>query len=129
MARLAHALAYFDGALATLPGGDMRSQVTLFTASEFGRTFTSNGDGTDHGWGAHHFVVGGAVKGNDIYGVFPVTGLGHELDIGSGSLLPTISVDQYGATLATWFGLSDSQVGDVFPNIANFSQRNLGFLA
>lgn len=128
LARLAHALSYFDGALATLPGGDMRNQVTLFTASEFGRTFTSNGDGTDHGWGSHHFVTGGAVKGNDIYGSFPVTGLGHDLDIGSGSLLPTFSVDQYGATLAQWFGLSASQIGDVFPNIANFTQRDLGFL-
>jgi uncharacterized protein (DUF1501 family) len=74
--------------------------VTLFTASDFGRTFTSNGDGTDHGWGSHHFVVGGAVKGQDIYGNMPATGLGHELDVGSGALLPTISVDQYGATLA-----------------------------
>jgi len=128
MARLAHAISYFDSALATLPGGDMRSQVTLFTASDFGRTFTSNGDGTDHGWGAHHFVVGGAVKGRDLYGTFPVTGLGHERDVGSGSLLPEISVDQYGATLAAWFGLSDGQIADVFPNLGNFAARNLGFM-
>ncbi|HYD80713.1 MAG TPA: DUF1501 domain-containing protein [Paucimonas sp.] len=128
MAKLAHALAYFDNTLATLPGGDMRSQVTLFTASDFGRTFTSNGDGTDHGWGAHHFVVGGAVRGRDIYGNFPATGLGHELDVGSGSLLPAISVDQYGATLARWFGLSDGQIADVFPNIGNFATRDLGFM-
>ena len=128
LARVAHAVAYFDAMLANLQGVDMRKQVTLFTASDFGRTLTSNGDGTDHGWGSHHFVVGGAVKGGTIYGNFPVTGLKHDLDVGSGSLLPTISVDQYGATIARWFGLADSQLADVFPNIGNFSARNLGFL-
>ncbi|WP_308921585.1 DUF1501 domain-containing protein [Janthinobacterium sp. J1-1] len=128
MARLAHALAYFDTTLAALQGTDLRRQVTTFTASDFGRTFTSNGDGTDHGWGAHHFVVGGAVRGRDIYGAFPASGLGHALDVGSGSLLPTISVDQYGATLAKWFGVPDSQLGEVFPNLANFTQRDLGFM-
>lgn len=129
MARLAHAISYFDGTLAALPNGDVRNQVTLFTASDFGRTFTSNGDGTDHGWGAHHFVVGGAVRGGDIYGTFPVTGLGHAQDVGSGSLLPAISVDQYGGTIANWFGLSNGQVAEIFPNITNFSSRNLGFMA
>ena len=129
MARLAHALAYFDTTLAALQGTDLRRQVTTFTASDFGRTFTSNGDGTDHGWGAHHFVVGGAVRGRDIYGAFPASGLGHALDVGSGSLLPTISVDQYGATLARWFGVPDSQLGEVFPNLANFTQRDLGFMS
>jgi uncharacterized protein (DUF1501 family) len=129
MAKLAHAMAYFDGAMASLQGTDMRKQVTLFTASDFGRTFSSNGDGTDHGWGGHHFVMGGAVKGQDIYGAMPTTGLGHELDIGNGSLLPTTSVDQYGATLASWFGLSATQIVDVFPNIVNFSNRNLGFMS
>ncbi|PHV04597.1 hypothetical protein CSQ96_24915 [Janthinobacterium sp. BJB412] len=129
LGRVAHALAYFDGALAALQGADLRKQVTTFTASEFGRTFASNGDGTDHGWGSHHFVVGAAVKGKQIYGAFPVTGLKHDLDIGSGSLLPTISVDQYGATLARWFGLSATQIADVFPHIGNFNQRDLGFMA
>lgn len=128
MAHLAHALAYFDATLAALQGADVRRQVTTFTASDFGRTFSSNGDGTDHGWGAHHFVVGGAVKGRDIYGAFPATGLGHALDVGSGALLPTTSVDQYGATLAKWFGVADSQLAEVFPNIGNFSQRDLGFM-
>ena len=128
MAKLAHAIAYFDGVLANLGGADLRPKVTLFTASDFGRTFTSNGDGTDHGWGAHHFVVGGAVRGRDIYGAFPASGLGHALDVGSGALLPTTSVDQYGATLASWFGLSSSQIVDLFPNIRNFSERNLGFM-
>ena len=129
LARLAHAMAYFDSVMGNLQGSDMRKQVTLFTASDFGRTFTSNGDGTDHGWGSHHFIMGGAVKGKDIYGSMPVTGLGHALDVGSGALLPTTSVDQYGATLAKWFGLSDTQIADVFPNIVNFSNRNLGFMA
>ncbi|MES2069726.1 MAG: DUF1501 domain-containing protein [Pseudomonadota bacterium] len=128
LARLSHAIAYFDGVVGNLQGTDLRNQVTLFTASDFGRTFTSNGDGTDHGWGSHHFVVGGAVKGGNIYGDFPVTGLKHSQDVGSGSLLPQFSVDQYGATLANWFGLSASQINDVFPNIGNFTTRNLGFL-
>jgi uncharacterized protein (DUF1501 family) len=97
MARLAHAMSYFDGVLATLPVGDMRNNVTLFTASDFGRTFASNGSGTDHGWGGHHFVVGGAVKGKEIYGEFPqtavsnsATGVDNPRDIGSGSLIPLL---------------------------------------
>jgi uncharacterized protein (DUF1501 family) len=134
MARIAHAVSYFDGALATLPVGDMSSKVTLFTASDFGRTFTSNGDGTDHGWGAHHFVIGGAVKGKEIYGDFPqtaVTGtsVDNPLDIGSGRMIPTISVDQYAGTLAKWFGLSPSEISSVFPNLANFPIQDLGFMA
>lgn len=82
-----------------------------------------------HGWGSHHFIVGGAVKGNNIYGDFPVTGLAHSQDEGSGSLLPQFSVDQYGATLANWFGLSATQINDVFLNITNFTNRNLGFMS
>jgi len=135
MARLAHAISYFDGVLATLPVGDMSSNVTLFTASDFGRTFTSNGDGTDHGWGAHHFVVGGAVKGQEIYGNFPQTavtntgaGVDNPLDVGSGSTIPTISVDQYAGTLAKWFGLSPAEIASVFPNLANFPVQDLGFM-
>jgi uncharacterized protein (DUF1501 family) len=128
LAKLSHALSYFDGVMGNLMGSDLRQQVTAFTASDFGRTFTSNGDGTDHGWGSHHFIVGGAVKGKNIYGNFPVTGLKHTQDVGSGSLLPQFSVDQYGATLANWFGLSTTQINDVFPNIINFSNRNLGFI-
>lgn len=135
MARIAHAVSYFDGVLATLPVGDMSNKVTLFTASDFGRTFTSNGDGTDHGWGAHHFVVGGAVKGKDIYGSFPQTavtnssaGIDNPLDVGSGSLIPTISVDQYAGTLAKWFGLSPAEIASVFPNLSKFPTQDLGFM-
>lgn len=134
MARLAHALRYFDDTLGAM---GVRNQVTTFTASDFGRTFTSNGDGTDHGWGAHHFVAGGAVRGGDLYGTFPVYGTknanNNNFDsspdqLGNGSLLPTTSVDQLGATLGKWFGLSDTQLLDVFPNLANFSARDLGFM-
>nr|WP_315257085.1 DUF1501 domain-containing protein [uncultured Duganella sp.] len=129
LAQLSHALNSFNHMMNYVQGTDMSKQVTLFTASDFGRTFASNGDGTDHGWGAHHFVMGGAVKGRDIYGKIPAAGLNHAFDAGSGALLPAISVDQYAATLASWFGLSAGQIADVLPNIGNFSTRNLGFMA
>jgi uncharacterized protein (DUF1501 family) len=135
MARLSHAMRYFDTALAAMGA---QSKVTTFTASDFGRTFTSNGDGTDHGWGSHHFVMGGAVRGGELYGAFPVLGAkntnNNNFDsspdqLGNGSLLPSTSVDQLGATIGKWFGLSDTQLLDVFPNLSNFTQRNLGFMA
>ncbi len=133
MARLAHAMEYFDNALAALPNsvGDMRNNVTLFTASDFGRTLASNGSGTDHGWGGHHLVTGGAVNGGDIYGTFPPTSVGasNPLDIGSGRTIPTISVDQYAATLATWFGLvaADGDITATFPNLGALP-ADLGFM-
>ncbi|MEF7617101.1 DUF1501 domain-containing protein [Aquincola sp. MAHUQ-54] len=134
MARLSHALAYFDGVLGAM---GLRESVTAFTASDFGRTFTSNGDGTDHGWGAHHLVMGGAVRGRNVYGSFPQFGLPDGKggftspdQLANGALLPQVSVEQLGATLGRWFGLSDGQLLDVFPNLAHFdaSRRNLGFL-
>lgn len=103
--------------------------VTTFTASDFGRTLTSNGDGSDHGWGSHHFVLGGAVRGGTIYGSFPTVALGTAEDVGSGRLLPSIAVDQYAATLAKWFGVSDTDLATVVPNLANFTTRDLGFMA
>jgi uncharacterized protein (DUF1501 family) len=103
--------------------------VTTFTASDFGRTLTSNGDGSDHGWGSHHFVMGGAVRGGSIYGVFPEVRLGTNEDAGSGRLLPTTSVDQYGATLGQWMGVSPANLELVFPSLSNFTERNLGFMA
>ena len=124
MARIDHAIDYFNTTLVNLPGGDMSPNVTLFTASDFGRTLTSNGDGTDHGWGAHHFVVGGAVKGGDIYGPFPVTAAdsSNPLNVGSGNTIPQISVDQYAGTLARWFGLGPTNdLPVLFPNLSNFS--------
>ena len=145
MARLAHALEYFDTTLSNLPdvnGGtssDMRNSVTSFTASDFGRTFTSNGDGTDHGWGSHHFVVGGAVRGKEIYTVndFPMTAVtgtsaygtfNNPLDVGSGNLIPQISVDEYGGTLAKWFGLTPTEVRSVFPYLNTYGTADLGFM-
>lgn len=133
MARLAHAMAYFDSVLGNLGGVDMRSAVTTFTGSEFGRTFSTNGDGTDHAWGGHHFVMGGAVKGGDMYGRFPQVGADDgsfvNTDYFDSMLIPTTSVDQYGATLGRWFGVADSQLDTIFPNLRNFgSNRYLGFL-
>ena len=103
------------------------ANVTAFTASDFGRTLISNGDGSDHGWGAHHFVVGGAVRGG-IYGHFPTVALNTNEDLGSGRLLPTTAVVQYAATLARWFGVPSGNLVDALPQLTNFSDRNLGFL-
>jgi uncharacterized protein (DUF1501 family) len=124
-ATLAAALSAFYQATAEL---GVASQVTTFTASDFGRTLTSNGDGSDHGWGSHHFVIGGAVRGGNVYGKFPAISLGTAEDIGSGRLLPSTSVDQYAATLGKWFGVSATDLSTVVPNIANFSTTDLGFL-
>jgi uncharacterized protein (DUF1501 family) len=104
------------------------ANVTTFTASDFGRTLTSNGDGSDHGWGAHHFVLGGAVRGGHYYGLAPATAVNGPDDVGQGRLLPTSSVDQFAATLAAWFGVSDSNLVTVVPSIGNFTTRNLGFV-
>jgi uncharacterized protein (DUF1501 family) len=109
------------------------NQVTAFTISEFGRTLMPNSSGgTDHAWGSHHFIVGGAVKGGDVYGAYPVLSLNSPLDVtGRGSLIPTTSVDQYGATLAKWFGVDPSPavMSQIFRNIANFPATNLGFMS
>ena len=102
--------------------------VTLFTTSEFGRTLTSNGDGSDHGWGAHQLVVGGAVKGGTIYGTMPNLGLDGPQDAGYGRIIPTTSSEQYLATLANWFMMSGTGMTTVFPNLARFSPRTLGFM-
>jgi uncharacterized protein (DUF1501 family) len=106
---------------------NMQNNVTLFTLSDFGRTLTSNGDGADHGWGNHQMVVGGAVKGG-FYGSMPNLTLGGPDDFGLGRIIPTTSADQYAATLARWFGLSDPSLSSIFPNLANFSSSHLGFL-
>lgn len=117
-------------------------KVTTFTASDFGRTLTSNGDGTDHGWGGHHFVVGGAVRGQAFYGTAPPTTVGNttapddQWHIGQGRLIPSTSVDQYAATLARWFGVADVELGGILPNLRNFGSAagfpayptSLGFL-
>jgi uncharacterized protein (DUF1501 family) len=125
VAQVASAMAAFDQMMVSLGVGD---QVTAFTAADFGRTLDSNGDGSDHGWGAHHFVVGGAVRGGNVYGTFPDVALNTSTDIGRGSLLPTTSLDQYAATLARWFGVAAGDLAIVAPNITRFSNTNLGFL-
>jgi uncharacterized protein (DUF1501 family) len=103
-------------------------RVTAFTASDFGRTYGSNGDGSDHGWGSHHIVLGGAVKGGDIYGKMPTLTVGGPDDTSNGRWIPTTSVDEYGATLARWFGVSDTSMSTAFPNIGRFAKPNLGFV-
>ena len=118
------------------------NKVTAFTASDFGRTLASNGDGSDHGWGSHHLVVGGAVKGKAFYGTPPPVSVGStaaandQWHVGQGRLLPSTSVDQYAATLAKWFGVADSELTGILPNISRFGVAagrpdypvNLGFM-
>ncbi|HOY22162.1 MAG TPA: DUF1501 domain-containing protein [Cellvibrio sp.] len=103
-------------------------KVTSFTASDFGRTLASNGDGSDHGWGGHHFVVGGAVNGGQFYGTAPQISLTSDDQVGQGRLLPSTSVDQLAATLARWFGVSSSEINSILPNVSRFASSNLGFM-
>jgi uncharacterized protein (DUF1501 family) len=102
--------------------------VTTFTQSDFARTLTSNGDGTDHAWGGNQLLVGGAVAGRQLYGNFPVLEIGGSEDVGGGRMIPSTSADQYAATLAKWFGIPDVDLGIVAPNLLNFAQRDLGFM-
>jgi uncharacterized protein (DUF1501 family) len=134
MAALAQALSYWDTVTRSM-GVD--TMVTTFTASDFGRAFSSNGNGCDHGWGGHHFVLGGAVRGGDIYNPFPsygqsdgANGFTSPDQLTDGALLPVASVDQYAATLGKWMGLSPSELLGVLPNLGNFpaAQRDLGFM-
>ena len=105
-------------------------KVTTFTESEFGRTLQPSGSGTDHGWGSHHLVLGGAVKGGDVHGTFPMPALGGPDDANTrGVLIPTTSLDQYGATMAKWFGVDSGAMTQVFPNIGNFATADVGFLS
>jgi uncharacterized protein (DUF1501 family) len=127
MARVSHAIGYFDTALEQ---AGLLDNVTLFTASDFGRSLSTNGDGTDHGWGGHHLVTGGRqVLGGRLHGRFPSFDRESGDLIGSGSLLPSQAVEQLGSTLGRWFGVSDSELVAVFPNLSNFATRDLGFLA
>jgi uncharacterized protein (DUF1501 family) len=132
LSKVAHALAYFDGALGNLAGVNMREAVTTFTASDFSRTFTTNGDGTDHAWGGHHLVMGGSVRGGDIYGQYPTLGVDlgtfRNPDMSRSYLVPTTSVDQYGATMGRWLGVSEPNLDTIFPNLRNMASRGLGFV-
>ena len=125
--QLSQALAAFYDATQEL---GMADNVTAFTESDFSRTFqATSGGGSDHAWGSHHFVLGGAVKGGQIYGRFPSFVLGGPDDADTrGRWIPSTSVDQYGATLCSWFGIPDSAMNGVFPNLSNFSTSNLAFL-
>ena len=122
---LSDALVSFNNAMDELGLAD---SVTTFTASDFGRTLTSNGDGTDHGWGGHQMVMGGAVNGASLYGNMPELALNSNDDFGDGRMIPTTSSEEYGAKLAKWFGLSDSEIAAVFPTLSRFDQNNLDFL-
>jgi uncharacterized protein (DUF1501 family) len=115
--------------IGTLHGDPSFAQrVTAFTCSDFGRTFPANGQGSDHGWGSHHLIMGGAVHGQQTYGTFPTLTLGGPDDTSTGRWIPTTACDQYFATLATWFGVDNSNLTTVFPNIGRFSSPNLGFI-
>lgn len=103
-------------------------RVTAFTQSDFSRTLTSNGDGTDHGWGGVQLVIGDAVAGQRMYGTYPDLALDGPDDVGGGRLIPTTSSDQYAATIAKWFGIPDVDLDLVAPNLANFTTRDLGFM-
>ena len=116
--------AFYD---ATLEIG-AADKVTTFTQSDFGRTLTSNGDGTDHAWGGNQMVMGDAVRGRDIYGTFPRLEIDGPDDVTGGRMIPTTAADQYAATLANWFGIADADLDVVAPNIGNFVVRDLGFM-
>ncbi len=103
-------------------------KVTAFTASDFGRTFPTNGQGSDHGWGSHHLIVGGAVNGKRTFGTFPVQQINGPDDTSTGRWIPRTSIDQYSATLASWFGVGASDLDAVFPNVGRFATKNLGFM-
>jgi uncharacterized protein (DUF1501 family) len=109
--------------------------MTAFTASDFSRTFPANGQGSDHGWGSHHMVLGGAVNGGHgpgtakTYGRFPDQTINGPDDTNTGRWIPSTAIDQYCATLASWFGVTDSDLNTVFPNLNRFATRNLGFMS
>jgi uncharacterized protein (DUF1501 family) len=135
MGRLSAGLTAFYESTVALGVAD---KVTAFTASDFGRTLQSNGDGSDHGWGSHHLMVGGAVRGKAFYGSAPPvsvtnssTDSNDQWHVGQGRLLPSTSVDQYAATLATWFGVEGNEMSAIAPNLSNFGgayPTNLGFM-
>ena len=132
LAELSQGLNAFQNALQTIGStyGDSSfdSRVTTFTSSDFGRTLPCNGLGSDHGWGSHHLVMGGSVNGGRTYGKFPALVVGGPDDTSTGRWIPTTSVDQFAATMASWFGVDNSKMATVFPNLGRFSVPNLGFL-
>src|SRR5580692_612700 len=125
LAELSQSMYAFQRAMEQL---GLANNVTSFTASDFGRTFPSNGQGSDHGWGSHHLILGGAVNGQRTYGTFPVLTINGPNDTSTGRWIPTTAIDQYFATLATWFGVDPGNLSTVFPNLSRFVSSNLGFL-
>ncbi len=125
LGQLSQSLSEFNQAMTYL---GQQNNVTTFTMSEFGRTLTSNGNGTDHGWAGNHIVMGGAVNGGDLYGKLLTQHLNGPRDTRGGRLIPDVANEQYFATLARWFGVPDSELVDIFPNLANFNQHTLGFM-
>jgi uncharacterized protein (DUF1501 family) len=131
LATVSDGLQRFDEAMQQIA---LSQNVTVFTQSDFGRTLTSNGDGTDHAWGGVQIVTGGAVAGGRLYGQYPLLRIGARAgtdradDVGGGRFIPTTSSDQYAATVARWFGVADSDLAAVAPSIGNFAVRDLGFL-
>jgi uncharacterized protein (DUF1501 family) len=125
LAELSQSMYAFQRAMEQL---GLSNKVTAFTASDFSRTFPSNGQGSDHGWGSHHIVFGGAVNGGRTYGTLPTLVVNGPDDTGTGRWIPTIAIDQYFSTLATWFGVDNSNLATVFPNVGRFSTANLGFV-
>ncbi|HZV36949.1 MAG TPA: DUF1501 domain-containing protein [Verrucomicrobiae bacterium] len=130
LAELSQSINAFQAAMQQLstPQQNLSQQVTCFTCSDFSRTFPSNGQGSDHGWGSHHLIVGGAVKGMNTYGTFPTLTVNGPDDTSTGRWIPTTSTDQYFATLATWFGVDSGNLSTILPNIGRFSTSNLGFI-
>ena len=125
LGRINEAMSAFYAATVELGVAD---RVTTFTASDFGRTLSSNADGSDHGWGSHHFVMGGAVNGGRFYGTAPHVSIQSDDQVGQGRLLPSTSIDQFAATLARWFGCSTAELPGILPNVTNFSNTELGFV-
>lgn len=124
-------VAYLNDSLDTfntaLEAMGVENNVTTFTISDFGRSLTSNGVGTDHGWGGHAFVMGGAVNGGDIFGTMPAMEKDSP-DAWSDRVIPTTSVDSYLATIVKWFGATETELDTIFPNLNAFSQRDMGFM-
>ncbi|MFK5925590.1 MAG: DUF1501 domain-containing protein [Desulfuromusa sp.] len=121
---LSDSLGAFDSAIASL---GLTNQVTTFTISDFGRSLTPNGAGTDHGWGNHAFVMGGAVKGGDIFGQMPALHRDSP-DAWSNRIIPTTAMEEYLATIVKWFGATDAELDTIFPNLNSFAQRDMGFM-
>ena len=126
LTELSQALSAFYSATNEL---GVANSVTTFTASDFGRTYPTNGSGSDHGWGSHQFLMGGAVKGGRLFGTFPTLAVNGPDDTGQGRWIPTTSVDEFSSTLASWFGVSVSDMPTVLPNIGHFAHPDLGFFA